>query len=104
MYVTGMQSSTRKVIRQPKRLLVLSQLKYKELATPMEQGYMKMLATGCGTHQITSYHLRCGNLDHMMPTSIYVFYYFQSPNSVFIMTNMWITNQTQGLCNDVSTL
>ena len=38
----------------------------------------------------------------MMPTSIYVFYYFQSPDSVFIMTNMWITNQTQSYCGDVS--
>ncbi|XP_065891138.1 P2X purinoceptor 4-like [Dysidea avara] len=26
----------------------------------------------------------------------------QSPNSVFIMTNMWITNQTQGVCVDKS--
>ena len=104
LLAAGMQSSMRKVIRPLKTLLVLSPPKYKELVTLMEQGYTKTPAIECGIHQITSYRLRCGHMDHMMPPSIYVFHYFQSPNSVFIMTNMWITNQTQGLCPDVSTL
>ena len=40
--------------------------------------------------------------DHMMCCMVTVFCCVQSPNSVFIMTNMWVTNQTQGMCPDVS--